>query len=147
MLILKRKVLTCYSSKKAPLDFHIMIQVLDWKSSQKWISREAGSLGHFVSLTSHHLYLLLGYITDAVYIMSLLALARRTQAVTATVILSVLTVRWIIWIWFVLAYSKHSHVTLTTWSCNLQKCVHSWVLLQIVCPPYSTVSYNPMQYG
>jgi len=27
MLILKRKVLTCYSSEKARLDFHITVQV------------------------------------------------------------------------------------------------------------------------
>jgi len=81
-------------------------------------SAEAGSLGHFVSPTSHHLYLLLGYIKDDVYIISLpntlLALAGRTQAAADTVTLSVLTVHCIIQIWFVLVYSKHSHVTPTT---------------------------------
>lgn len=93
-------------------------------------SAEAGSFGHFISLTSHQLYLLLGYIKDAVYILSLpttlLALAGRTQAATATVTPTVLTVCWMIQIWFVLAYSHHSRVTPTAWSCNLQKCVEHY---------------------
>jgi hypothetical protein len=87
-------------------------------------SAEAWSLGHFVSLTSHHLCFLLWYIKDAVYIMSLpttlLAPAGRTEAAAATVTLGVLTICWIIQIWFLLAYSKHTHLTPTTWSCNLQ---------------------------
>ena len=66
---------------------------MSWSESlHRNVSAEAGSLGHFISLNSHHLYLLLGHIKDAVCTLSLpmtlLALAGRTQAAIATVTLT-----------------------------------------------------------